>query len=109
MSTNIRSLWLYVYYNALFYFVGLWYYCMHLSPQWSAFLLWDIGVHRVQSAGETGANLLDIRQKLDTSAQDWGADTDREEGRQAQTSHEVFCRMQRQLNDCVRHHQLIIE
>jgi hypothetical protein len=55
------------------------------------------------------ANLLDIRQKLDTSAQDSGAETDREEGRQVQTSQEVFYRMQEQLNDCVRHHQLIIK
>jgi hypothetical protein len=55
------------------------------------------------------ANLLDIRQKHDTSEQDSVAETDREEGGQAQTSQEVFCRMQEQLNDCIRHHQLIIE
>jgi hypothetical protein len=56
------------------------------------------------------ANLLDIRQKLDKSEQDSGVKTHREEEEtQAQTSEEVFRRMQRQLNDCVRHHQLIIE
>jgi hypothetical protein len=56
------------------------------------------------------ANLLDIRQKLDTPAQDSGAETDtEEEGNQVQISKEVFCRMQEQLNDCIRHHQLIIK
>jgi septum formation topological specificity factor MinE len=55
------------------------------------------------------ANLLDIRQKHVTSEQDSGAETDREEGGKVQTSQEVFCRMQGQLNDCVRLHQLIIE
>jgi hypothetical protein len=54
------------------------------------------------------ANLLEIRQKLGTLEQDSGTKTDREEGRQVQTSEEVFCRMQRQLNDCIRHHQKII-
>jgi hypothetical protein len=56
------------------------------------------------------ANLLDIRQELDTPAQDSGPETDREEEEtQVQTSQEVFCRMQEQLNECIRHHQLIIE
>jgi septum formation topological specificity factor MinE len=55
------------------------------------------------------ANLLDIRQKHVTSEQDSGAETDQEEGGQVQTSQEVFSRMQRQLKDCVRHHQLIIK
>jgi hypothetical protein len=55
------------------------------------------------------ANLLDIRQKPDISEQDSGAETDREEEEaQVQTSEEVFRRMQRQLNDCIRHHQQII-
>jgi hypothetical protein len=55
------------------------------------------------------ANLQDIRQKPYISDQDSGAETDREEEeRQAQTSQEMFRRMQRQLNDCVRHHQQIL-
>jgi hypothetical protein len=55
-------------------------------------------------------NLLEIRQKLDTSEQDSGAGIGREEEKtEAKTSQEVFRRMQRQLNDCIRHHQLIIE
>jgi hypothetical protein len=55
-------------------------------------------------------NLLEIRQKLDMLEQDSGAGTDREEEQtQAQTSEEVFRRMQRQINDCIRHHQLIIK
>ncbi|PNF35135.1 hypothetical protein B7P43_G09268 [Cryptotermes secundus] len=49
------------------------------------------------------ANLLDIRQELDS-----GAETDTEEWREVQTSQEVFCRMQEQLNECIRHHQQII-
>jgi hypothetical protein len=56
------------------------------------------------------ANLLDIRQKPDTSAQDSGAETDTEEEEtQFQIYQEVFCRMQRQLNECIHLHQLIIE
>jgi hypothetical protein len=55
------------------------------------------------------ANLLDIRQKLDTSAHDSGAETDREEETQVHVSQEVFRSMQEQLNDCIRHHQLILE
>jgi hypothetical protein len=55
-------------------------------------------------------NLLDIRQKPDTLEKDSGAGTDREEEEtQAQTSEEVFLRMQRQLNACIRHHQQILE
>jgi hypothetical protein len=55
------------------------------------------------------SNLLDIRQKPETSEQDSGVETDPEvEETQAHTSQEVFRRMQRQLNDCVRHHQQII-
>ncbi|XP_033607071.1 uncharacterized protein LOC117282255 [Cryptotermes secundus] len=55
------------------------------------------------------ANLLDIRQEFGTPAQDSGAETDTEEEEQVQMSQEVFCRMQEQLNDCIRHHQLILE
>jgi hypothetical protein len=55
------------------------------------------------------SNLLEIRQKQDTSSQDSGAETDREEEEnQVHTSQEVFRRMQDQLNDCIRLHQLII-
>jgi hypothetical protein len=56
------------------------------------------------------ANLLDIRQKHVTSEQDSGAETDQEEEEtQVHISQEVFSRMQRQLNDCIRHHQQILE
>jgi hypothetical protein len=54
------------------------------------------------------ANLLDIRQKPDTPAEDSGAETDREEETQVQASQEVFCRMQEQLNDCIRLHNEIL-
>jgi hypothetical protein len=55
------------------------------------------------------ANLLDIRQEHDTSAQDSGAETDREEEEtQVHTSQEVFRRMQEQLKGCIRHHQEIL-
>jgi hypothetical protein len=55
------------------------------------------------------ANLLDIRQTPDTSEQDSGSETDREEEEtQAYNSEEKFSRMQKQLNDCIRHHQQII-
>jgi hypothetical protein len=54
------------------------------------------------------ANLLNIRQKHDTPAEDSGAETDREEEGQVQTFQEVFCRMQEQLNDCVRLHNEIL-
>jgi hypothetical protein len=55
------------------------------------------------------ADLLDIRQKQDTSEIVSGAETDREEGRQVQKSQEVSCRMQKLLNEYIRFHQLIIE
>jgi hypothetical protein len=56
------------------------------------------------------ANLLDIRQKPDTSEQDSGTETDREEEEtQVHTSQEVFRRMQKQLNCCIRHHQDILK
>jgi hypothetical protein len=55
------------------------------------------------------ANLLYIRQKPDTPEQDSGAETDTEEEEtQLHTSQEVFLRMQKQLSDCIRHHQMII-
>jgi hypothetical protein len=55
-------------------------------------------------------DLLDIRQTPDKSEQDSGAETDREEEEpQARTSQEMFRRMQKQLNDCIRHHQHIIK
>jgi hypothetical protein len=56
------------------------------------------------------ANLLHIRQKLDASELDPSSETDREEKEtQVQTSPEVFHHMQRQINDCIRLHQLVIE
>jgi hypothetical protein len=55
------------------------------------------------------SNLLDIRQKPNTSEQESGAETDREEEEtQAHSSQELFRCMQKQLNDCIRHHQQII-
>jgi hypothetical protein len=67
-------------------------------------------MHRVLSAGEIESEPPGFRQEHDTSAQDSGAETDgEEEETQVHTSQEVFRRMQEQLNDCVRHHQLIIE
>jgi hypothetical protein len=46
------------------------------------------------------ADLLDIRQKLDTSEQDSCAEADRNQ--------QVFCRMQMQLNGCIRYHHQIL-
>jgi aminoglycoside phosphotransferase len=54
------------------------------------------------------ANLLDIRQKHYKADQDSGDETDQEEEQQVQTSEELFPHMQKQLNDCIRHHQQII-
>jgi hypothetical protein len=55
------------------------------------------------------AAILDIRQTLVTSEQDCGAETDQQEGQgQVRTSEELFSHMQKQLNDCIRHHQQII-
>jgi hypothetical protein len=55
------------------------------------------------------ANLLDIRQNPNRSEQDSGADTGREEEeKEVQPPQELFRCMQRQLNDCVRHHQQIL-
>jgi hypothetical protein len=55
------------------------------------------------------ASLLDIRQTRDTS-KDWSADneTGQEEEGQVHASEEVFQHMQKQLGDCVRHHQQIL-
>jgi hypothetical protein len=55
------------------------------------------------------AAILAIRQTHVTSEQDCGVVTDqqKEEG-QTHSSEELFHHMQRQLNDCIRHHQEII-
>jgi hypothetical protein len=60
------------------------------------------------------ASLLDIRQRHVTWKQDSGADSDEEEEQgqekeQVHTPQEVFHHMQKQLNDCIRHHQKILE
>jgi hypothetical protein len=55
------------------------------------------------------ADITDIRQKHDTTEQDSGAETDREEEEtQVHTSQEAFCRMHKQLKGCIRHHQDIL-
>jgi hypothetical protein len=55
------------------------------------------------------ANLLEIRQKADLPELEWRADTDHEEEQgQVYTPQHMFCRMQKQLNDCIRHHQEIL-
>jgi len=55
------------------------------------------------------ASLLDIRQKTNVSEQDSRADTDHnEEKGQVYTPQHMFCRIQKQLNDCIRHHQEIL-
>jgi hypothetical protein len=57
------------------------------------------------------AAILDIRQTHVTSEQDCGAETDQQEGQgqgQFRTCDELFGHMQKQLNDCIRHHQQII-
>jgi hypothetical protein len=59
-------------------------------------------------------NLLDIQQKHVTSEQDSDAESDVEEGQgqgqeQVETSQEVFSHMQKQLNDCICHHQEILK
>jgi hypothetical protein len=50
------------------------------------------------------AALLDIRQTHDTAERDCG--TQEAQG-QARASEELFRHMQKQLNDCIRHHQEI--
>jgi hypothetical protein len=55
------------------------------------------------------AAILAIRQTHVTSEQDRGDVTDQQEGEgQAHSSEELFRHMQKQLNDCIRHHQDII-
>ena len=55
------------------------------------------------------ASLLDIRQTTDMSEQDSRAVTEHEaEKGQVCTTQHMFCRMQKQLNDCIRHHQEIL-
>jgi hypothetical protein len=55
------------------------------------------------------AAILAIRQTHVTSEQDCGDETDQhEEQGQTHSSEELFSHMQRQLNDCIRHHQEII-
>jgi hypothetical protein len=46
------------------------------------------------------ADLLNIRQKLDTSEQDSSTEADRNQ--------QVFCRMQMQLNGCIHYHHQIL-
>ncbi|XP_021941222.1 odorant receptor 85c-like [Zootermopsis nevadensis] len=54
------------------------------------------------------ASLLDIRQNRDIS-KDSGAETDQEEIQEVHISQKMFNHMQKQLNDCIRHHQDILE
>jgi hypothetical protein len=57
------------------------------------------------------ATILDIRQTHVTSQQDCEADTDQREKLEQEevwTSEEVFYHMQKQLKNCIRHHQQII-
>ncbi|XP_023716989.1 uncharacterized protein LOC111869582 isoform X3 [Cryptotermes secundus] len=51
-------------------------------------------------------NLLDIKQKLVPSGADSGSDGEEEP---VSRSEDRFCRMQTQLNECVRHHQAILQ
>ncbi|PNF24044.1 hypothetical protein B7P43_G08622 [Cryptotermes secundus] len=51
-------------------------------------------------------NLLDIKQELVPSGADSGSDGGEEP---VSRSEDVFCRMQMQLNECVRHHQAILQ
>jgi hypothetical protein len=55
------------------------------------------------------AAILAIRQTHVTSEQDCEAETEQQggESQQAHSSEELFSQMQRQLNDCIRHHQEI--
>jgi hypothetical protein len=55
------------------------------------------------------AAILDIRQTYVASKQDFGDERDQQEGQgEVRTSEELFGHMQKQLNDCIRHHQQII-
>jgi hypothetical protein len=54
------------------------------------------------------AALLDIRQTHATAKRDCGTQTDQQEAQgQARASEELFRHMQKQLNNCIRHHQEI--
>jgi hypothetical protein len=54
------------------------------------------------------AALLDIRQTHVTAERDCGTQADQEEAQgQARASEELFRHMQKQLNNCIRHHQEI--
>jgi hypothetical protein len=54
------------------------------------------------------AALLDIRQTHVTAERGCGTQTDQQEAQgQARTSEELFRHMQKQLNNCIRHHQEI--
>jgi hypothetical protein len=54
--------------------------------------------------------LLDIKEETETLEQDSGFETGQEKGKgQACSSQTVFSHRQKQLNDCVSHHQLILE
>jgi len=54
------------------------------------------------------ADLLDIRQTHGTSLEECGGETDeRETAGQKNTHSERFRHMQKQLNNCIRHHQEI--
>ncbi|KDR19175.1 hypothetical protein L798_06229 [Zootermopsis nevadensis] len=54
------------------------------------------------------AAILDIRQTYITPEQDCGAETNKKDGEgHPRTHEELFGHMQKQLNDCIRHHQKI--
>jgi hypothetical protein len=54
------------------------------------------------------ASLLDIRQTHATAQRDYGTQAELQEAQgQARASQELFRHMQKQLNDCIRHHQEI--
>lgn len=54
--------------------------------------------------------LLEINEKTETLEGESGFETEEEEGKgQAWTTQAVFSHKQKQLNDCVSHHQLILE
>ena len=54
------------------------------------------------------AALLDIRQTRGTSLHDFGGETDEREAAGDNNTHsEQFRHMQKQLNNCIRHHQEI--
>jgi hypothetical protein len=58
--------------------------------------------------GKLRASLLDIRQAHVTTERDCGTQADQQEGKgQAPASQELSLHMQKQLNNCIRHHQQI--